>query len=229
MQIFIVVAAVLLLIVGGVVYTARRTMSPPVPRPSDGKITVAAIGDSNTYGAGVLLKGRNTWSYPAQLAHILGEPYQVLNYGLNGRTLQRGGDSPFAANRFAEASIRARADIVLIMLGTNDSRGDNWDAKTYESELVDFAACYGASNRSTVYLLTPPVAFPNRLGVSERIVAEEVAPIVRRVAEQHGLPLIDVFNVTERGVATHRDGIHLDADASNLVAATIAARILSSQ
>ncbi|MBQ1010286.1 hypothetical protein KBX53_04875 [Micromonospora sp. M51] len=224
MLIFIT-AAVLLLIVGGVAFAARRTMHPPVPRPATGKITVAAIGDSNTYGAGVLLKGRNRWSYPAQLAQMLGDRYQVLNYGLNRRTLQRNGDWPYAANRFAEASLGARADIVLIMLGTNDARGDNWNAKAYESELADFAARYSADGTSTVYLLTPPVAFSNRRAVSERIVAEEVAPIVRRVAEQHSLPLIDIFDVTERGVTTHRDGIHLDAAASRLVAETIAATI----
>ncbi|MFB7251139.1 GDSL-type esterase/lipase family protein [Microbacterium sp. NPDC056234] len=227
MPIFITVVAVLLLLVGGIAVVARRTMHPPVPRPVPGKITVAAIGDSNTYGAGVLLRGRSRWSYPAQLALMLGDRYQVLNYGLNRRTLQRDGDWPYAANRFAEASVRARADIVLIMLGTNDARGDDWNAEAYESELADFAAHYSADDTSTVYLLTPPVAFPNRRGVSERIVAEEVAPVVRRVAEQENLPLIDIFDVTERGVTGHRDGIHLDAAASRLVAETIAATIIS--
>lgn len=229
MPIFLTVAGVLLLIVGGIVFVARRTMHPPVPRPIPGKITVAAIGDSNTYGAGVLLKGRNRWSYPAQLARLLGSRYQVLNYGLNRRTLQRDGDWPYAANRFAEASLRARADIVLIMLGTNDARGENWNAEAYESELADFAALYSADGTSTVYLLTPPVAFHNRWGVSAPTVAAGVVPIVRRVAERESLPLIDIFDVTDRGVAAHRDGIHLDADASRLVAEAIAAAIVPEQ
>ncbi|GAT71757.1 GDSL-type esterase/lipase family protein [Microbacterium hydrocarbonoxydans] len=222
---FFIAIAVALLIASGIAYAARRTMHPPVPRPEAGKITVAAIGDSNTYGAGVLLKGRRRWSYPAQLARLLGDSYQVLNYGLNRRTLQRDGDWPYAANRFAEASLRARADIVLIMLGTNDARGGNWNADAYESELADLAIRYRAGGRSAVYLLTPPVAFPNRRGVSERIVAEEVAPIVRRVAARLGLPLIDVFAVTEQGVTAHPDGIHLDAEASRLVAEAVAAAI----
>ena len=225
MLIAIVIAA-LLLMAGGITYAARRTMHPPVPRPKPNKITIAAIGDSNTYGAGVILKGRNRWSYPAQLARMLGDSYQVLNYGLNRRTLQRDGDWPYAANRFAEASLRARADIVLIMLGSNDARGDNWNAEAYESELADLATRYRAGGASSVYLLTPPVAFANRRGVSERVVAEEVAPIVRRVAERLGLPLVDVFAVTQHGVASHPDGIHLDAEASRLVAEAVAAAIV---
>lgn len=228
MPILFTVAAALLL-VGGIAVAARRTMHPPVPHPVAGKIHVAAIGDSNTYGAGVLLKGRNRWSYPAQLARLLGDRYQVLNYGLNRSTLQRDGDWPYAANRFAEASLRARADIVLIMLGTNDARGDNWNAEAYESELADFARRYSADGTSTVYLLTPPIAFSNRRGVSGRTVAEEVVPIVRRVAEQESLPLTDVFDVTERGVPAHRDGIHLGADASRLVAEAVAATITTEQ
>lgn len=220
-MIFYLLAA-LFLLVGGVLYVARRTMHPRVPRPQPGRIIVAAVGDSNTYGAGVILRGRGRWSYPAQLGRMLGGRYQVLNYGLNRRTLQRDGDWPYTANRFAEASIDARPDIVLLMLGTNDARGDNWNADAYEAELADFALRFAAAGASTVYLLTPPIAFPNRRGVSARIVAEEIAPIVRRVSQKLGLSLIDVFRVTERAVTGHRDGIHLDAAASRLVASTVA-------
>lgn len=217
-------AAVIGLLAGVGSILFLRIMYPPPPRPRSDRIRVAAIGDSNTYGAGVLLLGRHRRSYPAQLGRILGERHQVLNYGVNRCTLQQEGDWPWDATPFADASLRARPDIVLIMLGSNDARGDNWNAERYETELIDFVERY-RSHGADVHLLTPPVAFANRGGVSARIIEEEVAPIVRRVAESLGVDLIEVFDVTARSVRSHPDGIHLDARSSRLVAETVAAAL----
>lgn len=205
--------------VGAIAY--RRIMFPPVPRRRDAQVTIAAVGDSNTYGAGALLRGRYRHSYPAQLERILGDGYQVLNYGVNRCTLQQEGDWPYDATPQATASLQAGADIVLIMLGSNDARGDNWNAERYRSQLVAFVERY-RTRGATVFLLTPPVAFPNRRGVHERIIADEVAPIVRAVASTLGVDLIDVFDVTSQSVTRHPDGIHLDVRASALVAEAVA-------
>lgn len=205
--------------VGAVVY--RRIMFPPVPRRREAQVTIAAVGDSNTYGAGALLRGRHRNSYPAQLERILGDGYQVLNYGVNRCTLQQEGDWPYDATPQATASLQAGADIVLVMLGSNDARGDNWNAERYETQLAAFVERYRMRG-ATVFLLTPPVAFPNRRGVHERIIAEEVAPIVRAVASRLGVDLIDVFDVTRRSVTRHPDGIHLDVRASAIVAEAVA-------
>lgn len=214
-------AAVIGLVAGIGTILFLRIMYPPPPHPRPDRIRIAAIGDSNTYGAGVLLLGRHRRSYPAQLGRILGERHQVLNYGVNRCTLQQEGDWPWDATPFADASLRARPDVVLIMLGSNDARGDNWNAERYESELTDFVERYRAHG-AEVHLLTPPVAFANRGGVSARLIEEEVVPIVRRVADALGVDLIDVFDATARAITSHPDGIHLDARASLLVAETVA-------
>lgn len=214
-----VASLALLAATAAVVY--RRIMYPPLPRPRDDRIRIAAVGDSNTYGAGLLFQGRRHRSYPARLQQILGDRYQVLNYGVNRRTLQREGDWPYDGSPFAAASVAADADIVLIMLGSNDARGDNWNAARFETELAAFVERYRARG-ADVHLLTPPVAFENRRGVSWRIIQDEVAPIVRRVARNIGVGLIDVFDVTARAVTSHPDGIHLDARASALVARAVA-------
>lgn len=205
--------------VGGVVY--RRVMYPPLPRPRQDRIRIAAVGDSNTYGAGMLFRGRTRRSYPGRLEQLLGEQYQVLNYGVNRRALQRAADLPYDATPFAAASVGADAQIVLIMLGSNDARGENWDAARFEFELAAFVERYRARG-ATVYLLTPPIAYENRLGVHWWIIEEEVVPIVRRVADALGVGLIDVFDVTRHSTTSHPDGIHLDARASAIVAEAVA-------
>ena len=56
-------------------------------RPADGGETtrVACVGDSITFGAGVKNRGKNC--YPAVLGNLLGEGYEVRNFGVNGATL----------------------------------------------------------------------------------------------------------------------------------------------
>ena len=57
------------------------------------KIKVACIGASITEGAG--LENKKTQSYPAQLQTMLGDGYEVVNYGIGGCTMLRKGDKPY--------------------------------------------------------------------------------------------------------------------------------------
>ena len=57
------------------------------------KIRVACVGDSITYGAAV--KDRKTNCYPMVLGRLLGDGYEVRNFGVNGATLLKKGDKPY--------------------------------------------------------------------------------------------------------------------------------------
>ena len=56
----------------------------------DGVIRVACVGDSITFGSGI--KNRDQNSYPAQLGAMLGEKYEVRNFGVGGATLLKNGE-----------------------------------------------------------------------------------------------------------------------------------------
>ena len=56
-------------------------------------IKVACIGNSITYGSGISDRPRD--SYPSQLARMLGEKWEVRNFGVGGRTLLKKGDNPY--------------------------------------------------------------------------------------------------------------------------------------
>ena len=105
-----------------------------------GKKHIACIGDSITFGAGVRGKKEETWEY--FLNEIIGDEYQVLNYGTNGRTLLSTGDYPYAADKLYQRSLECKADIYLIMLGSNDAKPHNWNTDKFEKEYDEFVRKY---------------------------------------------------------------------------------------
>lgn len=94
-------------------------------------ITVACVGDSITEGAGC--SNGNYCSYPAVLQRILWKDYIVINYGVSGKTMREDLNDAYIKTGAYKNMIRnaSKADITLIMLGTNDSNRDqNWNANS---------------------------------------------------------------------------------------------------
>lgn len=225
-KIVLVVGATLVVLAaaGGIWY--YLAFEPPAPSVDAGKKHVAAVGDSNTYGAGVLFTTHRGNSYPDQLQDLLGEEYQVLNYGLSGRTLLSSGDSPYEDNKFWSISHDINPDIVLIMLGTNDTKPQNWDAQSYEKQLAEVVTSYAElPNQPSVFLLTPPAAYENTFGIDPGIVQNEVVPIVNRVAAKLEIPVIDMFTATQGKQELFPDGVHPGAAGYGIIASTVAAAL----
>lgn len=97
-----------------------------LPPTTEGKepTRVACIGNSITYGYG--LKNRSEECYPAVLGIMLGENYTVENFGISARTLLNKGDHPYMQEKLFTEARAFRPDIVIIKLGTNDTKPHNW-------------------------------------------------------------------------------------------------------
>ena len=65
----------------------------PLPATAQEKIKVACIGNSVTYGYGH--KEPGSTSYPTQLQQMLGNKYEVRNFGHSGATLLSKGHRPY--------------------------------------------------------------------------------------------------------------------------------------
>ena len=89
-----------------------------------GTVKVACVGDSVTYGYGI--EDRENDSYPAQLQRMLGDGYEVRNFGHNGATLLRHGHRPYNTLEEYGQALEYKADIVIIHLGLNDTDPRNW-------------------------------------------------------------------------------------------------------
>lgn len=175
---------------------------------------IACVGDSITYGATIRDKSHD--SYPAQLGTMLGRKYSVKNFGASGYTLQESCDRPYTSHKRYKKSLDFKPDVVLIMLGTNDTKPYNWiSTEAFQDDYRQLILSYQElPSRPDVILMTPASVFPENFNPAKPYkiragVAGEAAKAVRELAKELGLPFIDIHEVT----ASHpefflQDGVH---------------------
>ncbi len=172
---------------------------------------ILCVGDSITYGHGVILD-RNNSSYPALLEKLLNGQYQVLNYGLCGRTALEEGDIPYSMEAYYEESMKLHPRAVVFMLGTNDAKSFNWNAERYETDLTALLKEYRNITENVIVMMPPKAhIFEPEGQVMFEIVGEnveEAANIVEKAANNLGLPCINLFALTEAHPEWFTDGIH---------------------
>lgn len=159
-------------------------------------VKVACVGNSITYGAGISNRDKN--SYPAQLQYYLGDGYEVRNFGSNGATAQSDGDYPYIRTAVYNESKAFLPDIVLIKLGTNDTKPQNWkDEKRFMSEYQTLIDAYRSlDSHPQVVLLTPVRCFlTEKQTISPRLIEEKVCPAVERLAYENKLGIIDLYHI----------------------------------
>jgi len=146
---------------------------------------VACLGDSITHGARIPSRERN--AYPAQLGYLLGEGFEVRNFGVGGATLLRRADRPYMHQEAFQQVLEWRPDVVLCVLGTNDSveRGrGNWRfAGELERDAVALVSALEDANPSVRILLgSPPPVFPEGQGEERAADLAERSPRLEVVA-----------------------------------------------
>ena len=134
------------------------------------QIKVACIGNSITAGSGV--KNRDKDSYPSVLGQMLGKDYLVRNYGISGRIIINKGDNPYLKEKTYQDALKFLPDIVIIKLGTNDSKPQNWKYKNdfksdLEAMICDFQSL---SSHPKIYLCTPAKAYGIQWGINDSII-----------------------------------------------------------
>ncbi|WP_207641077.1 GDSL-type esterase/lipase family protein [Pseudobutyrivibrio ruminis] len=190
----------------------------------DERIRVSCVGDSLTYGSGVL-KTRETDAYPAQLQIKMGTDHLVSNFGLRNATASASGDLPYVESEEYQQSLKSKPDIVVLMLGTNDTKTYNWNASDYEAGLKELVESYQQlDTKPTVYLMRSPYCYSldgsdvAEYDIQPAVVADELGGIVEKVASETGVEVIDLYQLTEGQDELYTDGIHFNANGYELIA-----------
>lgn len=206
-----------------------RADSPPVSAPEPTR--VACVGDSITYGAG--LKDRRNDSYPAQLGRWLGTNWDVRNFGVSGATLLSKGNRPYVKRKEFRQALDFKPDILVIMLGTNDSKHpagdnadnvpDNWQHKgdfvsDYEALIAQFQK---ANPAVKVYVCDPTPCFPGFGGINDDIIHHEIIPLIHNVAQDTKASLIDLYDPMSSHKELFPDSVHPNAAGARMMAADV--------
>jgi len=198
---------------------------PHKARARKSKKRILCIGDSITFGAGVVY---TRWkdAYPRILGRMCGKAVQVLNYGVSGATVSEGTDHPYPPD-FREAAQRTLPDVCVFMLGTNDSKPHNWDADRCEAALIAWVReikAYGSHPK--VLLLVPPAAFsvngqPVAFSIREQIIRDSIRPILQRIAEEQHVALLDLYEMTKDHPEWFSDGVHPNTTGNRAIAKAV--------
>ena len=213
-------------IVAGCFFIGEHTSSKPiVASAADASvpaknIVIATVGDSNTEGTGVPREEQAELSYPAQLQAMLGSHYEVSNFGVSGATLISGTNNPYPKHAFFKQSKELEADIVLIMLGTNDVRTQIWDPYKYKKQFIAFINEYKQTASSPkIYILTPPAMTRN--DEFKKHFETETIPEIYAVATETDSTVIDAYTATKAHTELIPDGIHPNAEGYGIIAETV--------
>jgi acyl-CoA thioesterase I len=174
---------------------------------------VACLGDSIT----------NMTGYPEQLQTLLGKDSAVGNFGVNGATVTLNSNNPYFYDLTYRDSRNFLPTAVVVMLGTNDARSDNYQ------KIGNFTANYERMLNRTmlwnstqqVFLVIPPPIFTNNLDLNSTSYVDGIIPLIRQVAKDLGLPLIDIYTPLVDHPEYFPDGVHPNSAGAQIIANTI--------
>ena len=186
---------------------------------------IACVGDSITFGAAI--KDRTKNCYPAQLGRMLGEKFEVRNFGVNGATLLKKGDKPYWKLKAYANARDFQPEVVVIKLGTNDSKPRNWKHK--EEYVADYVALIESfrklGSKPVVWLCYPVPAYPGRWGITDKVMKEEVMPRLDEVAKKSGCKVIDLYSALSEKKEMFPDLVHPNAKGATLIAEAVSSAI----
>jgi acyl-CoA thioesterase I len=195
---------------------------------SQNRLKVACVGNSITQGPG----REDPGSYPLQMQKILGENFEVKNFGVSGRTLLKKGDYPFWNEPQFQEVLAFSPDILVIKLGTNDSKPQNWQHKAdFKQDYMDLIAAIKSNmpKKGKVFICIPVPVFQDNYDINGDVMANEIRPLLLEIAKATKSQVIDLNAPLSDKPELLPDGIHPNEAGLAIIAAEVARQIQNSK
>ena len=194
-----------------------------LPLLTQAQTKVACVGNSVTYGAGI---EDRTKTYPAQLQTMLGDGYEVRNFGNSGSTLLKKGHKPYWKQKEFTDALAFAPDIVIIHLGLNDTDPRNWPRfrDEFTRDYISLIDTFKSANPKTeviICYMTPIFHTHSRFKSSTRDWFWEIQEAIEVVAKTQNVKLIDLHTPLYRRPDLLPDALHPNAEGAKIIAKTV--------
>ena len=98
------------------------------------RVKVACVGNSITYG--YTLPNPATDSYPSQLQQLLGETYEVGNFGKSGATLLNKGHRPYMQQEEFKKAMEGTLEVVQVDIDQESALADFYTIEMYPTFIL---------------------------------------------------------------------------------------------
>lgn len=192
------------------------------------KIKVACIGNSVTYGYGH--KDPAITSYPSVLQQLLGNNFEVKNFGHSGATLLKNGHNPYFKTKAFKNAVEFNADIAIVHLGLNDTDPRNWPAYKDEFE-TDYSWLIDTLRKSNhqikIYISKLSPIFPDhrRFLSGTRNWFRQIQELIPKIASANNVGLLDFHEPLYSRPDLFPDPLHPDEEGAVLIAKTVYKKI----
>lgn len=207
----------------------KKGVVVPISKVKSNKIRVACIGDSITYGAGI--KDR-AMTYPAQLQKLLGDKYEVRNFGNSGRGVvlksMRGNTKRgYMFMKEHKAALEFEPHIVICNLGINDLM--DWEKfgktdfeKDYETLLSEYKTLDTYPEVIVWHKLAP--LFKGQKFFGDKRV-DAINKAIGNVAKKMELGTVDMARPFRKKDKLFPDHIHPNAEGATIIAKEVYKKI----
>ena len=187
-------------------------------------IRVACVGNSVTYGYG--LANREADCYPSQLQRMLGDGFDVQNFGHSGATLLYKGHRPYVNLPEFRQALDFKPDWVVIHLGLNDTDPRNWPDWKEEfipnyRALIDSFRLVNPEARILVCKMTPIFDRHPRFQSGTRDWHAQIQQAIEQVAQGSGAQLIDLYEPLHCRPDLFPDALHPNPEGATILAKTV--------
>ncbi|MBN8246287.1 MAG: hypothetical protein J0L84_02445, partial [Verrucomicrobia bacterium] len=140
----------------------------------------------------------------------------------SGATASRNGDLPWVGTPEFQALEAFQPEVILLMLGTNDTKPQNWKGReAFETEYRSLVATLRAvKGRPKLWACFPPPVYKDEWGITAETL-EEVIDATEVACDRDRVPLIDINDALTGHAAMFPDGIHPNATGAELIATTV--------
>jgi lysophospholipase L1-like esterase len=213
------VAVVFIIVFSVVAFNYLLVIKPPSPNA----VRIACVGDSLT----------SMSRYPYDLWVKLGrDNYNVGNFGKGATMVGSVSETPYVNTTQYIEALQFNASVVIVMLGTNDAQPSMhpYNASFIPDYVKLLNSFKALPNQPKIWVVLPPPIFDSQNNkIDPQYFKDVVIPNIRQVANQTGLPIIDVYSAAQNYPEFFPDGIHPNDDGAQMIANTVFKAITESQ